>query len=111
MNQTKTAHTPGPWRIDAELFNNDHHDDKACSIVEGVIPPEGENPYIIAEICGDVPDHEANARLISLAPQMLEALRDLVALGEKCTQVMDDPMLDRLDRARALIQQATGGQK
>lgn len=70
------AHTKGKWNwIDTEavrsIFNG-------CS----VIASEEIDDAIIATIGEDVPDHKGNARLIAAAPEMLEALRNLVVFAE-----------------------------
>jgi hypothetical protein len=66
----RSAHTPGPWRFALGAFNNPSHDDKSGAIVAG------EDEWNIAEVCGDVWEHEANARLIAAAPELLELLRE-----------------------------------
>lgn len=71
MAEQIVGHTPGPWVADANRFNSDPHDDKAAGIIGG------KEDWIIAEICGDVPEHKANARLIAAAPELLEALERL----------------------------------
>lgn len=84
-----TPHTPGPWR-------NDH----------GIEIAAGEK-----SICGmrfpfaDDPEMAANARLISAAPELLEALEGLLS-----DRYLSDPInADRMAGARAAIQKATGG--
>lgn len=50
---------------------------------------------------------EADARLISTAPELLEALELLVLAHEEND---DDSMLFRLERAKKAIKKATGGE-
>jgi hypothetical protein len=67
--------TKGPWRRVERLNNSDStNNDKSCGI-EG-----GDEDFIVAEVCGDVYGHEANAHLIAAAPELLEALKDLRSL-------------------------------
>lgn len=40
--------------------------------------------------------------------RLLDALQDMVKLGDQCLHIMDDPMLDRWDRARALLAEFEG---
>jgi hypothetical protein len=65
-----SEHTKGPWiLVDTpairDIFNG-------CSVVAA----EGIDDAIIAAIGGDVPEVEANARLIAAAPELLEALKE-----------------------------------
>lgn len=55
-----SQHTPGPWRVE---------DTSICA---------STGP--IAQVYSFVPDTEANARLITAAPQLLEACRVSLAL-------------------------------
>lgn len=53
-----------------------------------------------------IPESDANARLISAAPDMLEALRELLA-----DRYLSDPVnADRMAKARAAVRKATGGE-
>lgn len=62
MNETKTAFTPGPWANQMAL--------------QGVV---ASREAIVAEIKGRTPaEREANANLIEAAPEMYEALEDLL---------------------------------
>lgn len=77
MNQLRTAHTPGPWRV----INY-----SSTSEIKGFIAVVGSNE-VPEHICDVFPfghrpggikreleQHAANARLIAAAPAMLEAL-------------------------------------
>lgn len=85
------THTPGPWEI---LTTN-----RKTYVVTNAL----SQPFVGQVIAGPTtcPDWEANARLISLAPQMLLAL-------ERLAHPMADD--DDLDFARAIIAKARGGQ-
>ena len=61
-----TSHTPGPWTLAPNCVYGIH-----------VFGPDGG---VIAQIQGrDEPQHQANARLIAAAPEMLEALSKISA--------------------------------
>jgi hypothetical protein len=93
-------HTPGPWlpRYSDRVTRADDVDGtKSIAHVYGV---RGE-PYA----------QQANQHLISAAPDMLEALRRLVACCEKhpaFTKPSNRITLDRMDAARAAIAKAEG---
>ena len=73
MTKQGTTHTPGPWGI--EVSTNMGHTVRVVAKVgrDGI----GD------DICrlGDVtkPGHEANARLIAAAPELLEALETIMS--------------------------------
>lgn len=72
MTDTTTAHTAGPWKAIGNPYS-----DKARDIVS----PEGDR---IAAVNGAAFDNSSevasNARLIAAAPDLLEALEDMVHL-------------------------------
>ncbi len=85
-----SAYTPGPWFIEA-TSRIGHH---------AVIDGDGFT------ICNPSPMGEANARLIANAPDMLEALQNLVDyLGAD----VDNGLDELLTKARAAIEKATKG--
>ena len=82
----ETKHTPGPWAIDGEGTN---------AMVRGA------DLTIVAvrhRLTG--PTHEANARLIAAAPELLEALESI--LSDACDNGA------YWDKARAAIAKARG---
>jgi hypothetical protein len=96
------THTPGPWRVG-----------KVGEVVVADLPFEGApdgydaidhyGGYLVAESVAP-----GNRLLIAAAPDLLEALRELLAAGEYATQSTDDvSVMLRLgqatDRARAVI--------
>jgi len=89
-------HTPGPWTIDREHFSINH-------------PPQTDNPNECCLIAsyGRKRDwaHEANARLIAAAPELLEACRAIALLNEGQGRVN---MCEVAGQARAAIAKATG---
>ena len=58
-----TTHTPGPWKIIKGDF---------------VVAPDNGTVAQVGTPTTPAREHEANARLIAAAPEMLEALRDMV---------------------------------
>ncbi len=90
-----SKHTPGPWRV-------------GSSSVGGPTITTTDKRSTIADIrtfggvhCGGPqhPETDANARLIAAAPELLEALQDLVAEFGVCGLT---------EKARAAIARATG---
>jgi hypothetical protein len=92
---TNSKPTSGPWMSDS-------------SDTYSIVAPSAGG-RIIAEIHGE--NHEASARLIAAAPEMLEALK--TSLGEILASDRWDDQNDvtcmRVDRLRALIARVEGG--
>ena len=100
------SHTPGPWRVVKVLSFHDDEVNQGDVKVEGVgnfavvLGPSGGNPLIgTATYLGD-------ANLIAAAPDMLEALVDLVAWVDPNENLEGLHM--ELDMARAAIAKAKG---
>lgn len=99
---TNTAkHTPGTWRND-QTVNQGH-------MIGIWSEPRAYHskikPFLIASV--RVSKHypgegEVNAHLIAAAPNLLEALKEVVAISDR--------KHDAWDRAHAAIAKATGGQ-
>lgn len=87
----KTEHTPKPWKI-SETDEEGHY----------VIESEDGKTAICygAGFYGENNPSEANAHLISAAPDLLEALKSVVAIADRKT--------DEFDRARSAIAKAEG---
>jgi hypothetical protein len=85
----KTKHTPGPWTAKANL---------------DVVDSNGERVARLASTRGKYEYEEINARLIAAAPELLDALQELVN-GPECGG--DHGAMYR--NARAAIAKATGG--
>lgn len=85
------AHTPGPWIAKAGIGRWN---------VTTASPPRTFN---ICSINSDRIEQEANARLIAAAPDLLEALKELLF------DAFEDAHPDAVKRARAAIARATGG--
>jgi hypothetical protein len=92
-------HTPGPWRY--------WHEDGYCGELNA---PNGS---LIAAFESE--PHEANARLIAAAPDLLEALQNAHALLQATLFIINDNEArdiakQQLDANRAAIAKATGGE-
>jgi hypothetical protein len=104
-----SAHTPGPWfttRPHGTIYIEARLRGSTLQEVAAVGPTEAPE------------QQEANARLIAAAPDLLEALQQLVLINERhnaaCETVLGRPLDwkdDYLDAARAAITKATGGQR
>lgn len=95
---TTTKFTPGPWSRDkyGSLLDANGHNVEFRSVT----------------ICcagSGVPEAEANTDLIAVAPDLLVALTDLLAMCERQVDFNDDGDGCMFDRCRAAIAKATGG--
>jgi hypothetical protein len=96
----KDQHTPGPWAI-ARCGENDP---KPCGIYS-----EGIATGMVCSIGTQHESAQANARLIASAPELLEALRAMVARGPFMDQRATAEGLancEALAKARHAIRQA-----
>jgi hypothetical protein len=99
MSDTKTQHTPGPWILH-----------RKSARIEVAIPSMPRSSYAFSL------DDEANARLISAAPELLKALNELLArlpVGFVSSSWGITPKTGEknkiaVDKARAAIAKATG---
>jgi hypothetical protein len=93
------AHTPGPWSIQQIHDAKNGYADWQTFAIRG---PEN----VCLAMVGEVDHYKSeriphNARLIAAAPELLEALEEMLNAG-----VNDDPNM--YDRARAAIAKARG---
>ena len=99
MSETKkTQHTPGPWRASSQC------------IVE---PTNATVAITMANACDSVEQRDANARLIAAAPDLLEALKDLLDRAERqaagmLVEASCEVWYAHRDAARAAIAKAGG---
>jgi hypothetical protein len=96
-NSEQVKHTPGPWEV---LEFPD------CYQINGIRDHQYDE---IAETGDNTELDEANARLISAAPELLEALRGLLSHVESW-KVVETAHGD-IANARAAISKATGQDK
>lgn len=97
-----SAHTKGPWKADIT------REPEEFAVIVGVGGASGT--MVVAEIATGIndkwtPEDEANARLIAAAPELLAALRELLALGQQ--ESIEDGELEAAQKAaRAAIKKA-----
>ena len=96
MNANK--HTPGPWEAVGNLVRSPMVQPQGLS--KGVQIAECRDAYFLSH----TEESKANARLIAAAPELLEALQEMVSLVEMVIP-FDGP---QQRKARAAIAKATG---
>lgn len=92
--KTKQMHTPGPWYIDEDCKvwgNSQCVDGSDCGMCQ--IP-------VATSLAEDDGQEEANARLIAAAPELLFALKAIIALSDR--------KHDAWDAAKGAIAKAEG---
>lgn len=92
QTEQKTAHTPGPWK---PVYNDDGTEYNLAIVKDDEVMPE------IAIIRTEFVSHdqaEADAALIAAAPDLLEALREVVHAWE------DDSATDLEIRMEAMME-------
>jgi len=101
---SKQAHTPGPWEVHwgeyypevRKRFRPDHHS-IVCGTVHGYMYSENREA-----------EQRANARLIAAAPDLLEALNNLIAAMDRDGDLKYETLRED---ARHIVELATGGDK
>lgn len=92
-------HTPGPWRATDRRPVSGDWGSRIPFAIELVV---GCSVAPVSDVC-DQPEAEANASLISAAPDLLAVVQELAVLGHgKCT--IGKPLADM---ARAALAKAT----
>jgi hypothetical protein len=99
-----SKHTPGPWAVDADAYPIFiYSESETWPLIDELGNEEGCKGAFIA----NTGDNKANARLIAAAPELLEALKDMLDGHEDaCTGYGEGAA----DKARAAIAKATGGE-
>ena len=93
MTDPKPKHTPGPWEVYETPFGFD------------VIRAERHD--LICEPYG--PDKKANARLISAAPELYEALKELMDVqGKSVIGAPVKPWSNAMDKALRAVKKVEG---
>jgi hypothetical protein len=101
-------HTPSPWVYDA----------KECVIIAPSVIPSWWEPIegeeytprtVVVYLRGSMGGHDpkADAYLIAAAPELAEALRDLVEYAASCAALLDERPVS-LQRAREVLAKAIG---
>ncbi len=103
-----TQHTPGPWLADLEIYPvMVRSQSETWPLVDEIGNEEGRAG---AFVC-NTGDNKANALLIAAAPDLLEALKEMLAMPEHDgTFSMGKLRKATKDQARAAIAKATGGE-
>lgn len=98
-----SKHTPGPWEIDSGMRTAINKGGKHVAMVSFY---KDGTPNSVDEI-----EHEANARLIAAAPEMLEALK-AVRAADDTHRLAEIPGMPRIVRivVDAAIAKAEGPQ-
>lgn len=108
-------HTPGPWEVDI------HGNIKCPPIGDGrkydglhyVASTTGLSGERVANLCGGayrpIEESKANASLIAAAPDLLEALRELLNAPDPDEVEDATPRFRAVMKAHAAIAKATGG--
>jgi hypothetical protein len=100
----KPGYTPGPWHVVP------YGDGNALVICT---EPDGNWRICFLATPGDSSGAwetiKADARLIAAAPQMVEALQDILEYSGGAASALDDEYV--MDRARAALSKALGGDR
>lgn len=99
-NETKTQHTPGPWRVRKDGSGRLARVSDETHEFDCVVTPS---------LHRDAELMEANARLIAAAPELLSALKTIAGVvGDQLAEEHDDGSLYALAIALAAIEKAEG---
>jgi hypothetical protein len=90
-------HTPGPWTIDLDYDRDGHHGINSEARMWKAVAECSANTLGAAKVSQD--EAEANAHLIAAAPELLEALEEVVAISDRKHNAWD--------KAHAAIAKAT----
>jgi len=104
-NKTEGNHTPGPWKI----HDRGIHQNRYLAVVDSIPDKDGKVvANCICHVSMTNPDADANARLIKMAPQMLEDL--ILVLDTLDTNKKREPKSDAILMMAIVdtIEQATG---
>ena len=98
-------HTPGPWHIDenGSSISSDAVTDLALLNMVNVRFSWGGSDFATKS------HRLANARLIAAAPELLEALQDLLRVAKR--ELADPEDCGAINSAESAISKATGGQQ
>ena len=103
----RAEHTAGPWTFDRDWKRIPTIIGADGSLVADIRKSSvNEGGWVV-----DMPEREANARLIAAAPDLMAALKDLVTVCEKKIYPQpdkSDSAWAKLQAARAAIARATG---
>ncbi len=101
MKTEQTGHTPGPWKHVEPYIDPGHG--------RNIVQDNGDRQGLyLGSVDYYIPAGPANARLVASAPELLEAVKNLLCYVEADA----DDEQERLDykQAKAALDKATGGQ-
>jgi hypothetical protein len=101
---TETKHTPGPWVLrpnPGDGIVSEHGGSDGYPHTIGTV-----GGYLIANVCQQAAETEANARLIAAAPDLLAALKTIAESWERGFNL--DEWRDAMDDAHSAIAKAEG---
>jgi hypothetical protein len=99
-----TKHTPGPW-----FYRRGDEWTHDVVTLHGELPDGSTNCWTVASINKQrEPEHEANARLIAAAPELLEELENILRAYGSEHQSHAFEQWPEVIRAREVIAKATG---
>lgn len=101
---TKATHTPGPWSNNWIIRGSSHIDGHRANG-----EPIPSLRRAVAHIINRDAEAEANLNLIAAAPEMLEALEELISCRHRDRKGHAEYEI-ALDNCEAAIQKARGGQ-
>ena len=106
-----TTHTPGPWQVYKGPMNMDGGLNPFFRGIVALLKHSGEDDdvCVILDRNEEAHDYEANARLIAAAPELIEALQDLVDWqnGPPLPSYVKG-WTESMEKATAAIAKATG---
>ena len=106
------THTPGPWKYETRIQRGTYSQPvKGSPIRYYVTGPRPSPNFAEPIICHLGPTYEraeADARLIAVAPELLEALKKIVAWHDCFPPTSGEEDLPIISQARAAIAQAEG---
>lgn len=107
-----TQHTPGPWHVFAHPDDDAHGNPSEVPMAEGwpflVAGRDRGLGYNRMHVALSV-QHEADARLIAAAPDLLAALRGLLECAEMNQDDMEGDTRMQIENALVAIARATEG--
>lgn len=98
-NKSIAKHTPGPWRSENQFSCKILNENGVCVAVPH--GPEGRWVDVKEE-------HEANARLIAAAPELLNALKAMIHYHGECDFQCKEVQICKHEMARQAIAKAEG---
>lgn len=88
-----TTHTSGPWHVGIRTAHSKRD----------VYGPQGSLVALADGVFTSLAEAQANARLIAAAPELADALRELVADADLGEVDLEPEELAKLERARAIL--------